>query len=146
MPTYGSVLKDALQASQNIVKTQNTVFTAFDKYVGSAQAMIGSYSKNAAVLTRMANAMNALVEDFGKAAAEISVYEDEYAQAEKDKDKEKMKELAKKMRPLAKIADKARADHGKLVQKHDKLMNDMVATAVKLNQATAKASSLFVGK
>ena len=146
MPTYGSVLKDALKASKNIINTQNTVFSAFDTYVGSAQAMISSYSKNAAVLTRMASAMNALVEDFGVAAAEISVYEGEYAQAEKDKDKEKMKELAKKMKPLAKIADKARADHGKLVEKHDKLMNQMVATAIKLNAATAKAASLRVGK
>lgn len=128
MGMYQKKLQGLLKASVTHKKTHDAHQARFEKMVDAANAFTSAYSKAASKMTSGMSSMTDSIEECGKLAAELSVYEDELAKAQKSKDKKAIAAAQKKMKPLiakyqagAKVGDKTVADWNKARQELDRL-------------------------
>ncbi len=100
MGKWESELNKVLKMSESDVKAFEEWTTHYQGIVDAAQAFVSGYAKAAPKLGKVNSTLMESAEDCGKAAAELSVYEDEYEEAKKNKNKDEMKQIEAKMKPL----------------------------------------------
>jgi len=108
MGKWESELKKVLKQSEEDAKAFEEWTAHYEQVVAAAQAYIGGYAKIAPKLGKTIAALMDTAETCGRAAAELSVYEDDYEEAKKNKDKDAMKTIEAKMKPLIEAFDQGK--------------------------------------
>jgi len=135
MGTWETKLQQVLKYSQDIATGQDKADKHYAKVIAAGNAVSTAHAKTGPIVAKNISAMMDTLEDAGRIAAELSVYEDDLAAAKKAKDKSKVKDISKKMKPLIKSFDDIRVQTKKCQEKNNKEYNALN----KLKDALAKA-------
>lgn len=131
MGKWESELNKILKVSEKDAKAFEEWKAHYEQVVDAAQAFISGYARFAPKFGKSAAALMETAEDCGRAAAELSVYEDDYEEAKKNKDKDGMKKIEAKMKPLIDAFDRskeANRNAAKEANKEGEGMNSLLKT------------------
>ena len=131
MGKWESELNKVLKISEQDAKSFKEWTTHYQQVVDAAQAFISGYTKSGPKLGENMAALMDTAEECGRAAAELSVYEDDYEAAKKKKDKVEMNKVEAKMKPLIKAFDQgkqANRDAAKEGNKEARGINSLLET------------------
>jgi hypothetical protein len=126
MGKWESTLEKVLKYSADSKKSADDKMGRCQTAVDAAHAFISAHGKSA---PKVAKAMSELIdasEDCGRAVAELSVYEDEYEQAKKDKVKAQIKKLEAKMKPLEEAFENGRKEVHKAADDVNKAYDEIM--------------------
>jgi hypothetical protein len=137
MNKWDEKLKQIVEASKVNVQLNEKFDARCGKLITAAQAFIGAHAKGAGKLAKCMSEMMDSAEEAGKAVAELSVYEDDYEAAKKDKDKDKMKELDEKIKALAKSFEASQKKHNSAKDELIKTRDEIKGTIDALGAAAA---------
>jgi hypothetical protein len=110
MGQWDKELDRFLKLSQKDKENYEHWTTHYEGIVDSAQAYISGYTKAAPKFAKTLATLMETSEICARAAAELSVYEEEYEAAKKNKDKGEMKKIEGKMKPLIESFENGRKD------------------------------------
>ena len=131
MGKWESELDKVLKISEQDANSFKEWTTHYQQVVDAAQAFISGYAKSAPKLGKNLAALMDTAEECGRAAAELSVYEDDYEEAKKKSDKSEMKKIEANMKPLIKAFDQgkqANRDAAKEGNKEGQAINSLLET------------------
>ena len=137
MGKWQGELNKILSQSQKDAKSFNEETAKFEKMVAAAGALSSAYSKFAPKIGKSIAALMETAEECGRAAAELSVYEDDYDKAKKKKDKDGMKKAEAKMKPLIKSFENGKKGNRKAAQDGNKDYHDFLKSVEALSKSLA---------
>jgi Zn-dependent M32 family carboxypeptidase len=108
MGKWDSELNKVLKVSEQDAKAFEEWKAHYEQVLDAAQAFVGGYAKFAPKFAKTVATLMETAEQCGRAAAELSIYEDDYEEAKKNKDKDEMKKIEAKMKPLIETFDRGK--------------------------------------
>ena len=120
MGKWQKELDKVLKISESDAKAFEERTSYYEAVIAAAQGFISGYAKTAPKLGKSISALMDTAEECGRAAAELSVYEDDYEEAKRAKDKGRMKESEQKMSPLVKAFESGKKQNRTAAQEGNK--------------------------
>ena len=137
MAKWDGELKRVVERSAENKKLIDDRMKLYEKAIEAAQAFIGAHAKSAPKISKaLAEIMDA-EEDCGRAAAELSVYEEDLEKAKKANDKAEVKKIEAKMKPLIKTFEDGRKEMKTAADDATKAAAEIAKPAVALQTAIA---------
>jgi len=113
-------LKKVLKLSESDAKNFEDRTSYYENVISAANAFTSGYAKSATKLGKSLSTLMETAEVCGRAAAELSVYEDDYENAKSSNDTAEMKRIESKMKPLVDTFENGKKENRSAAQDGNK--------------------------